>query len=42
MLSFTAREHVNMVDFPAFAGENCNFCKFQAVCAAITEQFGEI
>ena len=42
MLALVSGERVCMVDFPAESGDNCSTCRFAAVCAAISEQFGEI
>lgn len=42
MLALSSGERVCMIDFPAEQDTRCSACRFAAVCAAITEQFGEI
>lgn len=42
MQELASGESVNMLDFPVCTEKQCSSCRFAGVCAAITEQFGEI
>ena len=42
MTQLSSGEKVSMFDFPPAAENSCLNCRYQAVCSAVTEQFGEI
>ena len=42
MQALSSGEMVSMFDFPGESGECCSTCRFAAVCAAISEQYGDI
>ena len=42
MTQLSSGEKVSMFDFPPAAENACSNCRYQAVCSAVTEQFGEI
>ena len=42
MKALISGEMVNLFDFPAETDDRCSSCRFAAVCAALTEQFGDV
>ena len=42
MLKPTSEEKVCMMDFPKCREEECPGCRYETVCAAVLEQFGEV